>query len=784
MNLRPAFLSLLLALQPSHAGEKDIRFTGTASAPAEPLSLWYRRPAGGFTDALALGNGRLGAMVYGKVQEERIVLNEDTLWSGGPYNPATDVPPETLAEIRRLLFEGKNREAQNLSNKLQGTPNSQSAYQTLGELTLTFPETLGEVSDYRRTLDLDSAVSTVTCTAGGVRYTREIFVSPVDQVVVIRLTADQSGKISVGIGFTTPQTATISTVAPDVLLVTGNNGDMATDHGKGRLLVKSALTFQGRTKVLAEGGKTTALSDSISIAGADAVTLLFAANTSYKNYRDTSGDPTAIATATLAAVRGKTYADLRRAHIAEHQRLFRRVSLDLGASANAALPTDERLRAYAQQPDPALAALYFQFGRYLLMSSSRPGSQPANLQGIWNDKLSAAWDGKYTVNINTEMNYWPAQTTNLAETEEPLFKMIAEIAAGNGTEVARRTYHAEGWVLHHNTDLWRPAAPIDSAFWGQWPTGGAWFCNHLYQHYLFSGDKAYLARLYPIMKGSARFFEQTLVKEPAHGWLVTAPSNSPEHEYEKGISVTYGPAMDMQILRELFASCIQASQALGSDADLRKKWQELHDQLAPNQIGAAGQLQEWIKDWDLTAQDIKHRHMSPFYGIFPGNDITPADPKIFAATRKLAEMREAGGMGWANAWRIGIWARLLDGEKAGEFVDLMITKWTEKNFFDKPSVQLDGNYGSTAGIAEMLLQSHTGEIQLLPALPSRWSSGKVSGLLARGGYQISLEWNHGELTKCQIDSRAGMTPAIRYQGKLLNPATDSRVTLKLLTAKQ
>jgi alpha-L-fucosidase 2 len=736
-----------------------------AGNAASDLILWYRQPAQDWIQALVLGTGRLGAMVFGGTGQERIGLNEDTLWSGGPYNPAATVPPEVLTQVRELTFAGKLHEAQDMAEAFQGQPRQQAAYQTVGEIQLAFPghET---ASDYRRELNLDTAIATITYTVAGVKYMREIFASPVDQVLVIRLSADQPGKLTFDTTFVSPMPdSRLDTMGNNVVTLSGRNGDTISRDGN-TVLVKSALTYQASAQVIAQGGQVVAGGTKLSVQGADSATILVAAATSYKRYNDVSGDPAALCDTYLKRASRWTYDTLRGAHVAEHQRLFHRVKFDLGTTAAAQMPTDERIANFLQQPDPALAVLHFQFGRYLLLSCSRPGGQPANLQGMWNDKLTAPWDGKYTININTEMNYWPAQTTNLSECEEPLFHMLTEMAE-TGATTAKSLYNAGGWVCHHNTDLWRATAPIDASYWGQWTMGGTWITNHLFQRYLFDGDRAYLAKLYPIMKGSAEFFFDFLVEEPTHQWLVTCPSMSPEHERSQGVTSSPGPTMDMQILRELFANCAQAAQDLSTDFNFARKCLEVRARLAPNQVGQAGQLQEWLDDIDTTVPEVLHRHMSPLYGLFPGGEITARNPKIFAAARKLAEMRGVTGqeMGWAIAWRAALWARLLDGENAFRCVIDLISQKTESNMFDRPSVQLDGSFGRTAAIAEMLLQSHTGEIHLLPALPKAWPDGWVSGLRARSGYEVGLAWKGGQLVQATLSSKLGRPGRLRYGEK-------------------
>jgi alpha-L-fucosidase 2 len=812
MKLLPFFVALALA--PALA----------SVSPAAELKLWYDKPAPlepdwtypakpdqqtkGWVEALPVGSGRLGAMVFGGVAEERIQFNEDTLWTGKPHDYVRAGARDHLAAIRKGAFanlkaDSEEEKALNklVKEKFLSDPVRQKAYQPFGDLRLKFPGH-EKYTDYRRELDLDTGIVTTRYKVGGVTYTREVFASRADNVIVVHVTADQpSVTFSAKLDSPHAKHAT-KVVSDDVLVLSGEVTDPVAPNEPGMRFEARALVVNSR------GGTHGVDGDAVKVEHAAEATILIVAATSFVNFQDMTGDPAKRCEAYEQAYEGKTTQAIRAAHVGDHQKLFRRVTLDLGPSERAKLPTDERLRiinqtsrgvagANKEKPsgdplpkngldaDPALAALYFQYGRYMLIASSRAGGQPANLQGVWNELRNPPWESKYTTNINVEMNYWPAEVTNLSETHEPLFALIDDLRV-SGARTAKELYGCSGWVLHHNTDLWRGTAPINNVD-GLWPTGGAWLCHHLWDHYLYTGDREFLAkRAYPAMKEACQFFLDFLVEDPnGTGWLVTCPSHSPEQPAPGRALLTYGPTMDNQLVRSLFGYTIEAANVLGVDSDFAKKLDATRKRLPPNQVGQHGQLQEWIQDLD--APDNNHRHMSPLWGLYPGWDITRADAKVFDAAKLLLKWRGDGSTGWSFGWRMPLWARVGNGDFAYRQLYLQLAKRTLPNLFDLCGpFQVDGNFGSCGGIAEMLLQSHVRpdaatnpdlyQIELLPALPTAWPAGSVTGLCARGGFDVDLTWTGGKLTKVTLKSKLGHPARLKAGDKTLDVKTEAGKT--------
>ena len=731
-----------------------------ATIPAEvqddpnPMILWYRRPAEEWLEALAVGNGRLGAMVYGGVQTERLQLNEDSIWAGGPHDYADPDAYKVVERIRSLIVEEKWLEAQRLADeRFMGRPTEQMQYQPIGDLELSFPTLTEEATDYLRTLDLRQAVTTTSFTSAGVNYRREVFSSHPDQVLVLRLTADRPGMINFDATFTSPQDTSTRRFDGSTLALDGISGEAEGLAGEVR--------FTALLRARAENGTVEVDDNELTVRDADSVTLLFSAGTSYLDWRDVSGDPQARAVEPLERADRHSYGRLRRRHVADYRALFDRMRVDFGTSEAISRPTDERIETFKEGADPQLAALYYQFGRYLLISSSRSPGQPANLQGIWSYKMLPEWQSKFTLNINCEMNYWPAGPANLAECWDPLFAMIAELA-DSGARTAKAMYNAPGWVVHHNTDGWRGTAPVDFAFYGVWPTGGAWLSMLFWEHYSYTGDRDRLRQNFPVLRGCVEFFLATLQTDPATGYLVTNPSHSPEvqhHEIDdEGVSICAGPTMDSQILRDLFAAFVDAARVLDEHDPMVAEADAARKLLPPNQIGYLGQLQEWLIDWEEAALE-NSRHVSHLWGAFPSDQITPRQtPELADAVRKSLELRgPAVTAGWSLAWKLNLRARLLEPENVWlHLTQLLSPGRTAPNLFDlHPPFQIDGNFGGVSGLTEMIMQSHSDLLMLLPSLPEAFPTGDVRGLRARGGFGVDLSWQDQQLTKATIESDHG-----------------------------
>ena len=750
--MRKLFFFVLLSVSTAGFAQKQ-----------QSLKLWYKQSAGRtWENALPIGNGRLGAMIYGNVATETIQLNEHTVWSGGPNRNDNPLSLDSLAIIRQLIFEGKQKEAERIANRVIITKTSSGQkFEPVGSLQLHF-EGHDEPANYYRELDIERAVATTTYTANGVNYTREAIASFPDRVVVMRLTANKPGSISFTASLTTPQkraTIQTSSVSGGIkeLTIAGTTSDHET--------VKGLVNYKGLIRLKPEGGKLTSNDTSLIVTNADAVTIYISIATNFNSYADVSGNASQRAAEYLDKAFTKSFSSMLQTHVAAYQKFFNRVKLDLGTSTSASLPTDERLKNFNSTNDPNFVALYFQFGRYLLISSSQPGGQPANLQGIWNDKINPPWDSKYTININAQMNYWPAEKTNLAELHEPFLRMTKELSV-TGRKTAKDMYGARGWMAHHNTDIWRATGAVDGATWGVWSGAGGWMSQHLWEHYLYNGDKAFLKSIYPVLKEAATFYVDFLIEHPAKKWLVINPDMSPENapQAHQGSSLDAGTTMTNQIVFEIFSTTINAAQILKMDAAFVDTLKQLRKRLPPMQVGQHNQLQEWLDDID--DPEDKHRHISHLYGLYPSNQISPyRTPELYTAAKTTLIQRGDVSTGWSMGWKVNWWARLLDGNHAYKLIQSQLTPVTPgsrgggtyNNLFDAhPPFQIDGNFGCTSGITEMLMQSANGEVHLLPALPDVWPAGTVTGIRAIGGFEISeMIWKDGKIVKLVVKSTIG-----------------------------
>jgi alpha-L-fucosidase 2 len=771
---------LLISCSEDKNSKVSVDYT-TISKVAESISnksfnpstlLWHKKPAEEWENAFPVGNGRLGAMVYGGIKEEKIQLNEDTYWSGGPYSTVVKGGYKELPKIQKLIFEGKPLEAHKIFGRyLMGYPVEQQKYQSLANLHLFFNEDL-EAKNYKRWLDLSEGIAGVEYTINGVTYLREVLSSHVDQTIAIRLTASKPGMISFDTELRGVRNSAHSNYATDYFRMDGKGENELILTGKSAdyLGIEGKLRYEARAQIHSDGGTIERDGTRIKVANSNSVTILFVAATNFINYKDVSGNEKAEVQNYLENLDNKDYATIRKNTLEDYQSLFNRVELDLPSTSTSYLPTDERMVSIQTDPDPQMSSLSYQFGRYILISSSRPGTQPTNLQGIWNKDMNPSWDSKYTTNINTEMNYWPAEASNLSELTEPLFKMIEELT-DQGTEVASEHYGAKGWVFHQNTDIWRVAAPMDGPTWGTFTVGGAWLTTHLWEHYQFTQDLKFLEKVYPIIKGSVDFFMDFLVEHPNGKWLVTNPSNSPENPPEgpgykyfydevTGMyyftTITAGATMDIQILKDLFKYYGQATQILGRDKEYAQEVLKSRERLVPSQVGKDGTLQEWMEDYGQLEE--KHRHFSHMYGLFPGNVLSKKKtPEFVEPIKAVLEQRGDGGTGFSRAWKMALWARLSDGDRANSIYKSYLQEQCYLSLFAKcyTPLQVDGSLGVTAAISEMLVQSHEDGIELLPALPKEWDAGRFKGVCTRGAFELDMQWENNAIKTVEILSKAG-----------------------------
>jgi alpha-L-fucosidase 2 len=745
-----------------------------AGQDMQELRFWYNRPAENWNEALPIGNGCLGAMVFGDPGREHLQLNEETVWAGGPHNNVNPESKPYITKVRNLLFKGEYKKAQEMADEYIKSPVNGMPYQPAGDIFVLFPDHT-DYTDYYRDLDIGKAVATVSYSVDNVQYKREIFSSFTDQVIIVRLSASKPGMISCIITSGSLQKHEAK-VDSDRIVVNGITGD---HEG-----IKGQVRFNAIIKPVIENGFLEMNDSCLVIKNADLATIYVSIGTNFVNYKDISANPANKAESYLTGALKKDYNTALRDHIALYRQYFDRVYLDLGTTDSVSNPTDIRLKQFKNGNDPQLAALYFQYGRYLLISSSQPGGQPANLQGIWNHLLKPPWDSKYTLNINCEMNYWPAEVTNLTELNQPLFGMIKDLSV-TGRESAGKMYNARGWVVHHNTDIWRVTGIFDRAFYGLWQSGSAWLSQHLWQHYLFTGDKTFLEEVYPVMKSAAEFYVDELVEEPNTGYLVIGPSNSPENTYLGLASSSVGTTMDNQLIFDLFSSVIRSAEILNMDHAFADTLRDKRSKLAPMQIGKYSQLQEWLYDWDDTTDH--HRHVSHLYGLYPGSQISPyRTPELFQAAKNSLQYRGDESTGWSMGWKVNLWARLLDGNHAYKLITDQLTPavqpdgsvkgGTYLNLLDAhPPFQIDGNFGCTSGIAEILIQSHDGYIFILPALPEHWPHGEVKGLMARGGFEVDMTWEGGKIKTLTIHSTRGGNCRLRLL-QAIKPTCNVKLT--------